>query len=114
MLLPFGAVDDGRMAEELIMQSDSSIRRTTMVRPPKPDDHAKAFPDGWTKVGDEEVTTPAGSFHAAHWRMGAENVWVSPKAGPIGVVKYQGDDTTVELVAQSETGAKSRIPGAER
>ena len=114
LLLPFGAVDDARMSEELILQRDSSIRRTTIVRPPKAEEEKKPFPSGWTKVGDEDVTTPAGTFHSTHWKMGSDELWVSSQAGPIGVVKYQGNDTKVELVARSDTGAKSRIPGGGR
>lgn len=112
MLLPFGPVSEAAMTEMLMTQADSSIRRVTMVRPPRrPDDAPKPFPEGWNKVGDEEVSTAAGKFRSVHWKKGGDEVWVSAQAGPIGVVKFQSEGTTIELVARSETGAKSRIPG---
>src|SRR5580692_4114949 len=43
-------------------------------------------------VGSETVTTPAGTFTAEHYKMkdGSGDAWVAPKAGPYGLVKFQG------------------------
>jgi hypothetical protein len=50
-------------------------------------------------VGSESVTTPAGTFSTTHYRMkdGSGEVWVADKAGPYGMVKFQGKDTSMVL-----------------
>jgi hypothetical protein len=50
-------------------------------------------------VGSESVTTPAGTFSTTHYRMkdGSGDVWVADKAGPYGMVKFQGKDTSMVL-----------------
>jgi hypothetical protein len=63
-------------------------------------------------VGPETVTTPAGTFAAEHYKMkdGSGDAWVAPKAGPYGLVKFQGKDSTMVLT-KVITDAKDKITG---
>ena len=63
-------------------------------------------------VGSETVTTPAGTFTAEHYKMkdGTGDAWVAPKAGPYGLVKFQGKDSTMVLT-RVITDAKDKISG---
>jgi hypothetical protein len=63
-------------------------------------------------VGSESVTTPAGTFAAEHYKMkdGSGDAWVAPKAGPYGLVKFQGKDTSMVLT-KVITDAKDKITG---
>lgn len=109
LLIPFGPVSERGMSEMLTLFPDSSIRRSTVVRPPN-GAGAAPYLQGWQAVGNESVTTAAGTFAAKHWQRGEEELWTAASAGPIGVVRYRGPDVQVELVGHGATGAKSRIP----
>jgi hypothetical protein len=63
-------------------------------------------------VGSETVTTPAGTFATEHYKMkdGSGDAWVAPKAGPYGLVKFQGKDSTMVLT-KVITDAKDKITG---
>ena len=63
-------------------------------------------------VASETVTTPAGTFTAEHYKMkdGTGDAWVAPKAGPYGLVKFQGKDSTMVLT-KVITDAKDKITG---
>jgi len=63
-------------------------------------------------VGSESITTPAGTFTVEHYKMkdGSGDAWVAPKAGPYGLVKFQGKDTTMVLT-KVITDAKDKITG---
>jgi hypothetical protein len=63
-------------------------------------------------VGSEAVTTPAGTFVTEHYKMkdGSGDAWVAPKAGPYGLVKFQGKDSTMVLT-KVITDAKDKITG---
>ena len=63
-------------------------------------------------VGSESVTTPAGTFTTEHYKMkdGSGDVWVAEKAGPYGLVKYQGKDVTM-LLTKVITDGKDKITG---
>jgi hypothetical protein len=63
-------------------------------------------------VGSETITTPAGTFTAEHYKMkdGSGDAWVAPKAGPYGLVKFQGKDTSMVLT-KVITDAKDKITG---
>ena len=63
-------------------------------------------------LGSESVTTPAGTFTAEHYKMkdGSGDAWVAPKAGPYGLVKFQGKDTSMVLT-KVITDAKDKITG---
>jgi hypothetical protein len=63
-------------------------------------------------VGSESVTTPAGTFTTEHYKMkdGSGDAWVAPKAGPYGLVKFQGKDSTMVLT-RVITDAKDKITG---
>ena len=109
ILVPFGSMTERTMSEALILFPDSSIRHTTVLRPPKGNETA-AFPQGWQKGADESITTPAGTFKASKYKKGEQELWVSASASPLGLVRYRNPDTTIELVARGATGAKSKIP----
>jgi hypothetical protein len=63
-------------------------------------------------LGSESITTPAGTFKAEHYKMkdGSGDAWVAPKAGPYGLVKFQGKDTSMVLT-KVITDAKDKITG---
>ena len=63
-------------------------------------------------VGSESITTPAGTFTAEHYKMkdGSGDAWVAAKAGPYGLVKFQGKDSTMVLT-KVITDAKDKITG---
>jgi hypothetical protein len=63
-------------------------------------------------VGSESVTTPAGTFTTEHYKMkdGSGDVWVAEKAGPYGLVKFQGKDVTM-LLTKVITDGKDKITG---
>lgn len=56
------------------------------------------------------IAVAAGTFHAVHWRRGSDELWASGEASPVGVVRYRTSDVEIELVARSDTGARSRLP----
>jgi hypothetical protein len=109
MLIPFGALHEAVNGETYSLMPDSSVRRETLVRAGGASP-APAFPQGWTRIGEEDVTVVAGAFHAVHWRKGGEDLWLSASAAPVGVVKYASADMQIELVARGDSGARSRIP----
>jgi hypothetical protein len=63
-------------------------------------------------VGNESITTPAGTFSCEHYRMkdGSGDTWVSLKVSPYGVIKHQGKDTTM-ILTKVVTDAKDKITG---
>jgi hypothetical protein len=63
-------------------------------------------------VGSETITTPAGTFTTEHYKMkdGSGDAWVAAKAGPYGLVKFQGKDTSMVLT-KVITDAKDKVTG---
>jgi hypothetical protein len=63
-------------------------------------------------VGSEPLTTPAGTFTTEHYRMkdGSGDMWISSKAGPYSLVKFQGKDSTM-LLTKVITDGKDKITG---
>lgn len=66
----------------------------------------------WHKVGAEPITVPAGTFLCDHWQKddGKQDVWVSSKVTPMGMVKEVGDNSTMVLT-KVITGASDHITG---
>jgi hypothetical protein len=64
------------------------------------------------RVGNESVTTPAGTFDCEHWRAkdGSYDAWISTKVTPWGLVKGSGPHGTLTLV-KVVSDAKSHITG---
>jgi hypothetical protein len=63
-------------------------------------------------LGNETITTPAGTFSCEHWRSkkdGSE-YWLSDKVSPWKLVKMNGKDQTMTLT-KVITDAKSHITG---
>jgi hypothetical protein len=70
------------------------------------------FTDGAEKMGNESVTTPAGTFDTLHWRnKEGGQVWISPKAGPWSFVKSVSADGSTMTLVKVVTDAKSHIVG---
>jgi len=66
---------------------------------------------GAENVGTESVTTPAGTFSCQHWRTKDGNdVWISDKVKPWGLVKTSGKDSSMTLV-RVITDAKTHVTG---
>jgi hypothetical protein len=63
-------------------------------------------------VGNESVTTPAGTFTAHHYRMkdGTGDFWLSEQVSPYGLIKGQGKDFTIVLL-KAVSGVKDKITG---
>jgi hypothetical protein len=109
-LFPFGPLRARVGGESYVLGPDSSVQRITLVRAGSAQPQRTPFPQGWSRAGEESVTTAAGSFRAVRWRKGTEELWTSGEAGPIGVVRYRSSEFETELAARGETGARSRIP----
>jgi hypothetical protein len=76
---------------------------------------SKAFADARAnaeRVGNESITTPAGTFDCEHFRQkdGSGDVWLSPKVYPWAVVKATGANGNM-LLLRVITDAKSHITG---
>ncbi len=63
-------------------------------------------------LGSQTLTVPAGTFSCEHYRMkdGSGDTWISKKVAPLGVVKYQGNDSTMVLL-RVRTDVKDKIVG---
>jgi len=109
MLIPFGVVRERVGTEVISMSPDSAIYRRTLPRAGSAAADGIGFPDGWTRVGEEQVTVAGGAFRAVHYRKGNDNLWLSSEASPLGVVKYETDNVIVELTGRGDN-ARSRIP----
>jgi hypothetical protein len=68
--------------------------------------------DQWTQVGTETVTVPGGTFVCQHWKKkdGKNEIWVSDKVTPFGMVKEIGSGSPQVLV-KIITDAKDHITG---
>ncbi len=66
----------------------------------------------WHKVGAEPITVPAGTFLCDHWQKddGKQDVWVSSKVTPMGMVKEVSEGSTMVL-AKVITGVSDHITG---
>jgi hypothetical protein len=82
--------------------------RMNQARDPQPADIRQLAEE----VGPESVTTPAGTFNTTHYKMkdGSGDVWVADHAGPYGMVKFQGKDSSMMLI-KVEQNAKDKITG---
>ncbi|MFZ0580566.1 MAG: hypothetical protein WAN72_19590 [Candidatus Acidiferrales bacterium] len=105
--------------------SDTSVSRIIMQMPNRPpmempaqmvQMHGQKRPTDIRSdaedVGPESVTTAAGTFAAEHYKMkdGSGDMWIAAKAGPYGLVKFQGKDTTM-LLTKVITDGKDKITG---
>jgi hypothetical protein len=97
----------------LIMDGDNAhASKTIMQFPGKPPmempsgmgrgDHSRVPMDARMDaedLGSESITVPAGIFNAQHYRAkdGSGDTWIAKNAGPYGLVKHQGKDTTMVL-----------------
>jgi hypothetical protein len=111
MLIPFGALRERVGTEVYSLFPDSSARRETLVRAPSGQNAGSdfPFPAGWQRIGDVRITVTAGTFTAIHWRRGDEQLWTAADAGPLGIVRYESGDVSIELGSLG-TDARSRIP----
>jgi len=113
------AITDEKMGGELVIKTllvmdaaNSHSGKAIMQFPGRPPmempvgmghgDHSRVPTDVRTDaedVGSETITVPAGTFTAEHYRAkdGSSDTWVSKGAGPYGLVKHQGKDSTMVL-----------------
>lgn len=68
----------------------------------------KAVLDDASRVGNESVTTAAGTFDCEHWKAndGSYDTWISKQVMPFGLVKHvekSGTTTLVKLVSDGKT-----------
>jgi hypothetical protein len=108
-LQPFGPLREPVNSESYVLMPDSSVRRETLLRPGSAR-RGPTFPEGWTRIGVEQITVAGGTFRAVHWRRGDQDLWTSADAGPIGLVRLTSPAMQIELAARGATGARSRIP----
>ncbi len=68
--------------------------------------------DKWSQVGTETVTVPAGTFVCQHWKKndGKNEIWVSDKVSPFGMVKEIGSGSS-QILVKVITDAKDHITG---
>jgi hypothetical protein len=117
MAVPFGPQRARVGTEVFVMSPDSAVRREVLLRAASAAGaRPTSFPEGWTRVGEESLTTPAGTFTTIHYRRGSEELWASGEAGPVGLVRFRSSSLEIELVARGESGARSAIPfgGSDR
>jgi hypothetical protein len=77
-------------------------------RPPQSADVTKQAQD----VGSETVTVPAGTFTCEHYKTSeGDDVWITPKVSPWGLVKMSGHDGTTMTLDKVITDAKDMITG---
>ena len=110
VLVPFGAIAERAGSEEYVMSPDSAVRRQTLLRAGSGPVRRPAFPEGWTRVGEESVSAGSGTVRAVHWRKGETEMWTAADAGPLGLVRYRSADIEIELVGRGASGARSQIP----
>lgn len=117
MAVPFGPQRPRVGTEVLVMSPDSAVRREILLRAASAaGERSTSFPEGWTRVGQESLTTAGGTFRTVHYRRGSEELWASGDAGPVGLVRIRSSSLEIELVARGESGARSVIPfgGSDR
>jgi len=113
------AITDEKMGGEMVIKTllvldaaNSHSAKTIMQFPGRPPmempagmgrgDHSRVPTDVRSDaedVGSETITVPAGTFTTEHYRAkdGSSDTWVSKGAGPYGLVKHQGKDSTMIL-----------------
>jgi hypothetical protein len=76
--------------------------------PPQSADISKGGQD----LGSESVTVPAGTFTCEHYRSAqGDDVWISSKVSPWGLVKMNGKDGTTMVLQKVITDAHDMITG---
>jgi hypothetical protein len=90
------------------MEMDGSM----FSRGGQPPQQIKDIRDSADRVGNESVSTPAGTFDCERWRTkdGTTDVWISPKVTPWGMVKT-ASQTSSMVLAKILTDQKSHITG---
>jgi hypothetical protein len=67
---------------------------------------------GGQDLGSESVTVPAGTFTCEHYRSAeGDDVWISTKVSPWGLVKMNGHSGTSMVLDKVVTDAKDMITG---
>lgn len=65
-----------------------------------------------TNIGADTITTPAGTFLCDHWQSQAgDDVWLSPKVPPYGLVKTVSKDGNTMVLTKVISDAKDKITG---
>ena len=101
----------GQEPMEMPMGMMGGMMEQMQKQPPSGKDSVADF---GTEVGTETVTVPAGTFVCQHYRSKDGNdIWISPKVSPYGLVKAQVKDMTITL-QKTLTGQTSEIKGEPR
>jgi hypothetical protein len=108
-LLGFGPIREPVGEDYYVLMPDSGLMRQRVLRRGGGDRGRPAFPEGWSRIGEEEISVAAGSFRTVHWRKGSEDLWTSADAGPVGIVKYTSGDVQMELADRGASGARTRV-----
>jgi hypothetical protein len=107
------ALSDGSHMQvlQMVTQRPGEDPVETPAQPPAPNLLEIA-----TRVGSEEITTPAGTFQCDHFRAnnGQWDAWFSPKVTPFGLVQMINDEGTQMVVEHMITDAKDRITRTPR
>jgi len=99
---------------ELVEKAGSEPARIVPV-PEQPDTAEKAAERKPTveQIGEETLTTPAGTIRARHVRVtspeGSQDVWTNDEVGLSGMVKRVSATGEMELISYGKTGATSVI-----
>ena len=68
----------------------------------------KNLDDQGKKIGQESITTPAGTFLCDHYQVPEGDVWVAASVSPYGIVKMTGPGMTMVL-QKVVSGATTQI-----
>jgi len=101
-----------RRFAEVVGQPPMEFPMQMVNRGGQPSEQSADARDRAERVGNESVTTPAGTFTCEHWRLKdrSGDVWISDKVAPWGLVKMTGRESNMTLV-RIITGAKTHITG---
>jgi hypothetical protein len=98
----------GRPPMEMDMQAMQAMAGRGGQSAPQSADVSKGGQD----MGSESVTVPAGTFTCEHYRgADGDDVWVSTKISPWGLVKMNGKNGTTMVLEKEITDAHDMITG---
>ena len=109
MVISNGTMQPAKMIMQMPGQQPMEMPMQMMAAhaQPQPTDVSKQGKD----MGSETVTVPAGTFSCEHYQTSeGDDVWVSAKVSPWGLVKMTGKNVSMTL-EQVVTDAKDMITG---
>jgi hypothetical protein len=107
--------DEGTHVSRMIMQipgQSQPIEISGQMLEAHQHDQMQDLHNHGTNIGAETITVPAGTFLCDHWKSEAgDEVWVSPKVPPYGLVKLVPKDGDTMVLTKVITDAKDKITG---